>query len=85
MDVNPSRTILFVGAGVSQRAAIVQARAKGFRVGSRSVSRKEDLDAALEEMLDSKGPFVLDVLVPFQEHVLPMIPGGMTVREIIKA
>lgn len=34
MDVNPSRTILFVGAGVSQRAAIVQARAKGFRVGA---------------------------------------------------
>src|SRR5207249_7768359 len=36
---------------------------KGFRVGARSVSRKEDLDAALEEMLDSKGPYVLDVLV----------------------
>ena len=36
-------------------------------------------------MLDSKGPYVLDVLVPYQEHVLPMIPGGMTVRDIIKA
>ena len=59
--------------------------ARGFRVGARSVSRKEDLDAALEEMLDSKGPYVLDVLVPYQEHVLPMIPGGMTVRDIIKA
>ena len=24
-------------------------------------------------------------MVPYQEHVLPMIPGGMTVRDIIKA
>jgi len=59
--------------------------AKGFRCGARSVTRKEDLDGALEEMLDSKVPYVLDVLVPYQEHVLPMIPGGMTVRDIIKA
>ena len=50
-----------------------------------NVSRKEDLDRALEEMLDSKVPYVLDVLVPYQEHVLPMIPGGMTVRDMIKA
>jgi acetolactate synthase-1/2/3 large subunit len=59
--------------------------AKGFKCQGRSISRKEDLDGALEEMLDSKGPYVLDVLVPYQEHVLPMIPGGMTVRDIIKA
>jgi hypothetical protein len=25
------------------------------------------------------------VMVPYQEHVLPMIPGGMTVRDMIKA
>jgi acetolactate synthase I/II/III large subunit len=59
--------------------------AKGFGCGARSVSRPEDLDGALAEMLDSKGPYVLNVLVPYQEHVLPMIPGGMTVRDIIKA
>jgi len=59
--------------------------AKGFRCGARSVERKEDLDDAFVEMLDSKEPYVLDVLVPYQEHVLPMIPGGMTVRDMIKA
>ena len=31
------------------------------------------------------GPFVLDVLVPYQEHVLPMIPAGATVKDIIKS
>ncbi|HEV3204964.1 MAG TPA: biosynthetic-type acetolactate synthase large subunit [Gemmataceae bacterium] len=59
--------------------------AKGFRVGARTVSLKEDLDPALVEMLDSKGPYLLNVLVPYQEHVLPMIPSGMTVRDVIKA
>jgi len=58
--------------------------ARGFRCGARRVSDKGDLDSALEEMLDSKGPYVLDVMVPYQEHVLPMIPGGKTVRDIIK-
>jgi acetolactate synthase-1/2/3 large subunit len=46
---------------------------------------KQDLDAALEEMIDTDGPYLLDVMVPYQEHVLPMIPSGMTVRDIIKA
>ena len=76
----------YLGAGMDQEpypdfAAIT----RGFKCRSRSISRKEDLDDALVEMLDSKGPYVLDVLVPHQEHVLPMIPGGATVRDIIKA
>ena len=40
---------------------------------------------ALEEMIAHPGPYVLDVLVPYQEHVLPMIPAGRTVRDIIKS
>ena len=45
----------------------------------------KDFDDALQEMLASKGPYVLEVMVPYQEHVLPMIPSGRTVRDIIKA
>jgi acetolactate synthase-1/2/3 large subunit len=59
--------------------------ARGFRCGAARVTQKEDLDGAMEELLDSKGPYVLDVMVPYQEHVLPMIPSGQTVRDIIKA
>jgi acetolactate synthase-1/2/3 large subunit len=59
--------------------------ARGFRCGARRISAKPDVDEALKQMLDSKGPFVLDVTVPYQEHVLPMIPSGQTVREVIKA
>ncbi len=59
--------------------------AEGFGVASRSIADKADLDAALVEMIESKGPFLLNVHVPHQEHVLPMIPSGMTVKDIIKA
>jgi acetolactate synthase-1/2/3 large subunit len=59
--------------------------AKGFGVKARTVWDKKDLDAALTEMIESDGAFVLDVHVPHQEHVLPMIPAGMTVKDIIKA
>jgi acetolactate synthase-1/2/3 large subunit len=58
--------------------------AKGFGCGSAYIDKKADLIPAIEEMIAYDGPYVLDVAVPYQEHVLPMIPGGMTVRDIIK-
>ncbi|MAT70446.1 MAG: acetolactate synthase, large subunit, biosynthetic type [Planctomycetaceae bacterium] len=58
--------------------------AKGFGCGAAYVDKKDDFPAALEEMLAYDGPFVLDVAAPYQEHVLPMIPGGMTVKDMIK-
>jgi acetolactate synthase-1/2/3 large subunit len=58
--------------------------AKGFGCGSAYIDKKADLIPAIEEMIAYDGPYVLDVAVPYQEHVLPMIPGGLTVRDIIK-
>ena len=59
--------------------------ARAFRCAASRMSDKDDFDAALQEMLDSKGPCVLDVMVSYQEHVLPMIPSGRTLRDIIRA
>lgn len=58
--------------------------AKGYGAGSRYVKDKSELVDALKEMIDYDGPYVLDVEVPYQEHVLPMIPAGMTVKDLIK-
>jgi len=58
--------------------------AKGYGCGAAYVRNKADLVPALKEMIAYDGPYVLDVEVPYQEHVLPMIPTGMTVRDIIK-
>ncbi len=58
--------------------------AKGFGWQARTISKKEDLRPALKEMIESDGPYLLEVQVPYQEHVLPMIPSGMTVQDLIK-
>ena len=59
--------------------------ARGFGIAARQIRRKEDVIPALKEMIAHDGPYVLDVLIPYQEHVLPMIPAGGTYREIIKS
>ncbi len=70
-------------AYAQQRYPDFVAIAKGYGCGAATVRRKADLKAALREMIQYKGPFVLDVEVPYQEHVLPMIPGGKTVDDMI--
>jgi acetolactate synthase-1/2/3 large subunit len=57
--------------------------AKSYGCGAASVSKKADLRGALEEMIKYPGPYVLDVEVPYQEHVLPMIPTNHTVDDMI--
>lgn len=57
--------------------------AKGYGCGAATVRRKSDLREAYREMFDYNGPYLLDVQVPYQEHVLPMIPGGHTVEDMI--
>ncbi|QEH34704.1 Acetolactate synthase large subunit [Aquisphaera giovannonii] len=59
--------------------------ARGFGIASRQVRDKAEVVDALKEMIAHPGPYVLDVLIPYQEHVLPMIPAGGTVRDIIKS
>jgi acetolactate synthase-1/2/3 large subunit len=72
------------GAFVAERYPDFVSIAKGFGCGAATIGRKEDLVPALEEMIAHDGPYLLDVAVPYQEHVLPMIPGGMTVKDMIK-
>jgi len=59
------------------------AMAKSFNVPCERVMYKKDLPAAIQRMLDSKDPYLLDVIVPYTEHVLPFIPAGKTVGEMI--
>ncbi|HVV01516.1 MAG TPA: biosynthetic-type acetolactate synthase large subunit [Verrucomicrobiae bacterium] len=59
------------------------AMAKSFNVPCERVMYKKDLRAAMQRMLDSDQPYVLDVIVPYTEHVLPFIPAGRTVADMI--
>jgi acetolactate synthase-1/2/3 large subunit len=56
---------------------------KGFNVPCERVMFKKDLRAAMQRMLDSKEPYILDVITPYTEHVLPFIPAGRTVADMV--
>ncbi|MDQ6630661.1 MAG: thiamine pyrophosphate-binding protein [Verrucomicrobiota bacterium] len=59
------------------------AMAKSFNVPCERVMFKKDLRAALQRMLDSDQPYLLDVITPYTEHVLPFIKAGGTVADMI--
>lgn len=54
-----------------------------FNVKCERVMYRKDLRAAIQRMLDADEPYVLDVIVPYTEHVLPFIPAGRTVADMI--
>ena len=54
-----------------------------FGVKCERVMYKKDLRAAMQRMLDSDEAYVLDVVVPYSEHVIPFIPAGKTVADMI--
>jgi acetolactate synthase-1/2/3 large subunit len=56
---------------------------EGFGVKAERVTNTNDLRPAIQRMLDADEPRVLDVMVPYTEHVLPMIPAGMAADDII--
>jgi acetolactate synthase-1/2/3 large subunit len=54
-----------------------------FNVPCERVVYRKDLRAALQRMLEAKTAYVLDVVTPYTEHVLPFIPAGRTVADMI--
>lgn len=49
------------------------------------VEKPEDVDAALNEMLASKEPYLLDVMIPRDQTVYPMVAPGAPIDDIIGA
>ena len=56
---------------------------EGFGVKARRIIKREDLHDGIQEMLDADEPFLLEVIVPHTEHVLPMIPQGKSAKEML--
>jgi len=56
--------------------------AEGYHIPGKSVAKREELRPALEEMLNRKGSFLLEVMVTKENNVFPMVPQGCSVSEI---
>jgi len=56
--------------------------AEGYYIKAKKVIKREDLDAAVEEMMASKESYFLEVMVEKENNVFPMIPTGASVSDI---
>ncbi len=56
--------------------------AKAYYIDAKKVSKREDLHAAVKEMIASDRPYFLEVSVEKEDNVFPMIPTGASVSDI---
>ncbi len=56
--------------------------AEGYYIKAKRVSKRDDLAPAIEEMIKSKEPYFLEVVVEKEANVFPMIPTGSSVSDI---
>ncbi len=56
--------------------------AEGFGVKGKSISDPQELQGAIEDMLEYEGPYLLHVRVEKEENVFPMVATGCSVSEI---
>lgn len=57
--------------------------AKAYGLASQKVTSRDQLEDAVQAMLDHKGPFVLEVVVEKEDNVFPMVPTGASVSDIL--
>jgi len=56
--------------------------AKGYKISAKRVLKRAELKDSLVEMLESEGPYLLDIKIDKEANVLPMIEPGASVSEV---
>ena len=57
--------------------------ARGYNIPYEAVTEREHLAAAVQRMLDTKGPYILECAIREDDNVLPMTPPGMDVDNMM--
>lgn len=56
--------------------------AKGYYLNAKRVTKREELASSIEEMMNSKEAYFLEVCVEKEDNVFPMVPSGASVSDI---
>jgi acetolactate synthase-1/2/3 large subunit len=56
--------------------------AKAYNIPGQRIDKRADLKNAVSEMLNTKGAYLLEVMVGKENNVFPMVPQGCSVAEI---
>jgi acetolactate synthase-1/2/3 large subunit len=55
---------------------------EAYSVPARKVSERSELMDGLRQMIETPGPFLLEVVVEKETNVFPMVPSGASVADI---
>ncbi|GEA52556.1 acetolactate synthase [Vibrio inusitatus NBRC 102082] len=58
--------------------------AKAFDIPGKTITKKEEVEPALKEMLESKTAYLLHVLIDEEENVWPLVPPGASNEEMLE-
>lgn len=56
---------------------------EAYGIWAKTVDKKSELDSALKEAMELKGPAILDIHIPEEENVYPMVPSGAGLKDMI--
>ena len=59
-----------------------QTIARGYHIEAEKVTKREELEAAVERFVNHDGSYLLEVLVGKENNVFPMVPTGASVSEV---
>lgn len=57
--------------------------AQAYNIPARKVEKREDLQGAIKEMMESKTAYFLEVVVGKEDNVFPMVPAGGCVSDVL--
>ncbi|GAB7218873.1 acetolactate synthase 2 catalytic subunit [Vibrio comitans] len=58
--------------------------AKAFDIPGKTITKKEEVEPALKEMLESKTAYLLHVLIDEEENVWPLVPPGASNEDMLE-
>ncbi len=56
---------------------------KGYGIEGQKVDKRENLENAIQTMIDHDGPYILEVTIEKEDNVFPMVPAGASVSEVM--
>ncbi len=57
--------------------------AEGYGIPGRRIEKREELEEAIDTMLSTDGPYLLEVAVMKEQNVFPMVPAGASVSNMV--
>ncbi|KAF3795461.1 hypothetical protein EJ110_NYTH04743 [Nymphaea thermarum] len=84
VDINGgSSFIMNVQELASNRAYNLPVKMMACDIPMARVIRVTKVRGAIQKMLETPGPYLLDVIIMHQEHILPIIPSGGAFKDVI--